>query len=205
MCEPESNADAPWAVLLAGGQSTRFGSDKARIDIGGVPLLRRNHDLLSATFAKVCVVGPPAAAYADLGLACIPDDTPHRGPMAGVIAALHARLTTLGPGPVAVCACDTLLTAQAVGQLHTMAAALNAPAPAPAAVAGHDGHRWQPLFAAYPTHALPSLRAALGANRASLSRWLDARANPVVRHPMRATLPSFNTPEELAQLNRESR
>ena len=199
MRESECNPTPASAALLAGGRSSRFGSDKARVHVHGVPLLRRNHALLTPAFDHVAIVGPRADAYADLGLVCTPDDTPHRGPMAGVIAALEQRLATRGPGPVAICACDTLLSAQAVDQIQHMAAAL-ADSVSAAAVAGHDGHRWQPLFAAYSTHALPSLHAALSAGRASLTRWLDDPAHAVVRHHLVQAPATFNTPEELAQI-----
>ncbi len=200
----ECNAEvpsAPSAALLTGGRSRRFGSDKARVCVDGVALIQRNHNLLANDFSHLAVVGPPANTYADLGITCVPDDQPHRGPMAGVIAALRERLATRGPGAVAVCACDTVLTTDASQGLHAIAAGLMADASRPFAAAGHDGARWQPLVAAYHTRALVSLQAALDGDRASLTRWLDDpahRSHRVTDPPAPAT---FNTPEELARLS----
>jgi len=204
MSEPEFNPAAgstTMAALLAGGRSRRFGSDKARVLFDGTPLIRRNHRLLSAVFPRVVVVGPPADTYADLGLACVSDDTPHRGPMAGVIAALRERLTTLGPGPVAVCACDTLLTPKAAEELDIMAAALAVRGRSLLAAAGYDEHRWQPLYAVYHTRALPSLETTLATGDRSLTRWLDVPDNDTLRAMELPNLATFNTPEELAQLD----
>ena len=204
MRESECNPTPTSVALLAGGRSSRFGSDKARVHVHGVPLLRRNHALLSAAFDHVAIVGPGADAYADLGLVCTPDDTPHRGPMGGVITALRDRKRTRGPGSVAVCACDTLLTPTAVTGLHALATALGAtgaPQSAPLAAAAHDGDRWQPLTAAYHTHGLVPLQAALDTHRGSLARWLNDPAHRVQRVCGLPVAATFNTPDELAGLD----
>ncbi len=44
-------------AVLAGGQSTRFGSDKALARLGGETLLMRAVDLLAGWCEKVVVVG----------------------------------------------------------------------------------------------------------------------------------------------------
>ena len=55
-------------AVLAGGQSSRFGSDKALAELGGATLLERAVDALSAWCEKVVVVGreeapaPPSPA-----------------------------------------------------------------------------------------------------------------------------------------------
>lgn len=72
-------------AVLAGGQSTRFGSDKALAELGGHTLLARAVDLLSGWCEYVVVVGRETAPAPTL------PDWPRRGmgPLAGVAAALH--------------------------------------------------------------------------------------------------------------------
>src|SRR5882762_7741691 len=47
------------AYVLAGGGSTRFGRDKALVEIDGVPLLLRMRALLGEVSQAVTVIAPP--------------------------------------------------------------------------------------------------------------------------------------------------
>jgi molybdenum cofactor guanylyltransferase len=75
-------------AVLAGGQSSRFGSDKALAELGGVTLIERAAGALRAMCDDVIVVGREIAPAP-----CIPDwPRPHMGPLGGIAAALrHAR------------------------------------------------------------------------------------------------------------------
>jgi molybdopterin-guanine dinucleotide biosynthesis protein A len=72
-------------VVLAGGKSTRFGSDKALAKLGGRTLLSRAVDALSGWCEYVVIAGR------DHGPApCIPDwPNADMGPLAGIAAGLH--------------------------------------------------------------------------------------------------------------------
>lgn len=72
-------------VVLAGGQSTRFGSDKALAELGGRTLLARAFDTLTGFCELVVVAGRERGPGH-----CIPDwPHPNMGPLAGIAAALH--------------------------------------------------------------------------------------------------------------------
>ena len=72
-------------VVLAGGQSTRFGSDKAMAELDGRTLLSRAVDALSGWCEYVVVAGRETAPAP-----CIPDwPQPGMGPLAGIAAGLH--------------------------------------------------------------------------------------------------------------------
>ena len=84
--------DAPISgVVLAGGLSTRFGSDKAAAEIGGVSLLERAVRLLESVLDDVWVSVRPDQASDALRsrYRCLPDRHPGQGPAAGLEAA-HA-------------------------------------------------------------------------------------------------------------------
>jgi molybdopterin-guanine dinucleotide biosynthesis protein A len=72
-------------VVLAGGQSTRFGSDKALAQWDGRSLLLHAVDNLSGQCEQVVIAGR------EIGPApCIPDwPRPDMGPLAGIAAGLH--------------------------------------------------------------------------------------------------------------------
>ena len=72
-------------VVLAGGQSTRFGSDKALAELGGHTLLNRAFDALTGFCELVVVAGRERGPGH-----CIPDwPRPNMGPLAGIAAGLH--------------------------------------------------------------------------------------------------------------------
>ena len=72
-------------AVLAGGQSSRFGSDKALAEFRGRTLIARAVDTLSGWCEHVIVVGRATAPAPTL-----PDwPRPGMGPLAGIAAALH--------------------------------------------------------------------------------------------------------------------
>lgn len=72
-------------VVLAGGQSTRFGSDKALAEIGGRSLIALAVEQLSGWCDHVVIVGREAGPAP-----CLPDwPRPGMGPLGGLAAALH--------------------------------------------------------------------------------------------------------------------
>ena len=77
-----------FGLVLAGGRSRRFGSDKAAIEVGGRSLLARTVDLLQGVTDRV-FVSVRADQVADelrSEFSLIVDDEPHFGPAGGLLA-----------------------------------------------------------------------------------------------------------------------
>lgn len=91
--------------ILAGGRSSRFGSDKARAELGGRPLVRRIADALAPVADPVRVVAGPPGGYADLGFVTIADRRPDLRPLAGLEMALLDRQQLCGTGWLILCSC----------------------------------------------------------------------------------------------------
>jgi molybdenum cofactor guanylyltransferase len=66
-----------------------MGRDKALLDAGGVPLVRRVAEMVADAAGRVALVGDPAR-YAGLGYPVVADLFPGCGPLAGIQAALAA-------------------------------------------------------------------------------------------------------------------
>ena len=77
------------AFILAGGESSRMGSNKALLELGGVPLIVRMARLVESAAVKPTVVGSPEI-YARLRLRAVRDDWPGAGPLGGIATALRA-------------------------------------------------------------------------------------------------------------------
>lgn len=106
-------------AVLAGGASSRMGTDKAFIEIDGAPMVVRAAETLRAAGAEpVVVVGGDGARLRALGLDAVPDRYPGEGPLGGVITAL-AALDTHGEGldAVATLPCDVISPAPAAVRL----------------------------------------------------------------------------------------
>ena len=73
-------------VLLVGGASTRFGSPKALIELGGETLAERGRRVLAEACDEVLVVGKPGELPFDV----VPDAGEVRAPIAGVVGGLRA-------------------------------------------------------------------------------------------------------------------
>jgi molybdopterin-guanine dinucleotide biosynthesis protein A len=78
-------------VVLAGGQSRRFGRDKALLEIEGETLLQRTVSRLRAATGDVIVVGPPERREQVEGVDVLQDLVPNIGPIGGIFTALSAR------------------------------------------------------------------------------------------------------------------
>ena len=75
--------------VLAGGESSRMGRNKALLELDGVPMIVRAVRLVESVADPVTVVGSPGA-YSKLGLRALRDDWPGAGPVGGIATALHA-------------------------------------------------------------------------------------------------------------------
>jgi molybdopterin-guanine dinucleotide biosynthesis protein A/rhodanese-related sulfurtransferase len=80
-----------------------MGSDKALVDLGGVPLVSYARDtLLEAGAVEVIAVGGDREALGRLGLRAVADRFPGEGPLGGIVTGLSAATTEA----VVVLACD---------------------------------------------------------------------------------------------------
>lgn len=77
------------AVVLAGGRSSRFGSDKALAVFRGKPLIRHAVSLATSASLDVCVIAGQGRDYSFLDCQVHRDREPHRGPLAGLIRAFE--------------------------------------------------------------------------------------------------------------------
>lgn len=156
-------ADRLLGAVLAGGDSRRFGRDKAAEVIGGKPLAVRAAATLATVFEQVVIVSSrePVAP----GWRHVPDLRSGLGPLAGIEAALtHAEALDLDGA--FVLACDMpLVDAASVRRL--LESIGTSPACAPVR-AGDPG--FEPLCAVYRVSCLESISEALGEGALAVHR-----------------------------------
>jgi len=148
-------------IVLAGGASSRMGTDKAMLPIGGVPVIRRIVEKLSP-IGPVMVVTNHPERYRWLGVPMVKDREPGRGPLAGLHAGLSAALSETN----LVVACDMPFVS-----LKTAVWLLSRLGNAFACVPTLGG--WpHPLFAVYRKACLPVLARHLREGQLQVRRFL---------------------------------
>ena len=184
------------AALIAGGQSSRMGTDKAALDFAGQPLWKHQLATLRATGAdEVIIAGRADGPYAGGDCEVIPDRTPGLGPLAGLEAALrrarHDWLLVLAvdlPDVPATFLRDLVAEAVAAGCGRVPAR-----------------EDWlQPIAAIYPRRCLPLVERCLAGENRSLRRFvrLARREGYADVRPLNAEeyvlFRNLNTPADLA-------
>ena len=168
-------------VVLAGGRSTRFGSDKAEALLGGRPLLDHALDALRPQCDAVAVAGrdtPLAVAIADW-------PAPDAGPLGGLAGALrHAHAN--GFEQVLSIPVDAALLPPDLRMLLE---------PAPACLAS------QPVIGLWPISASAAIEDILaGPGSHALRAFADRIGARLVTSA--AAPANINTPQDLARLER---
>ncbi len=150
------------ALILAGGESSRMGQDKAGLLLDGQTLLQRVADIVQPLFTDIIVSVRQPRADCEFMQVC--DDPSHAGPLAGLASGLAQAKT---PWVFAV-ACDMpFITPELIECLAGFRADVDAVVPV---VQGHP----QPMAAFYATRSLSNLRETLnGGGKLSLRAWLE--------------------------------
>lgn len=149
-------------VLLAGGQSRRFGSNKALARLGDRRLIEYPARVLAELFAQRLLVTNQPELYAFLAWPMTPDLSPGGGPLAGIEAALRQVTTPY----IFVAGCDMPHLDRALIR-HLCALAPGYQAVIPATAKG-----WEPLHGVYGQSGLPVIAAALAAGNRKLQEVL---------------------------------
>lgn len=153
-------------VILAGGQSSRMGEDKATMMFGGEPLLARVARRLSSSVDEVLVIGPQSLAPLAPHARVVEDALPAIGPLGGLYTALAATRSTR----IFLVACDMPFICPGLVQAMLALAETRDDADV---VALYANERVQPLHAVYSRGCLPAVERALKAKNHSLHALLE--------------------------------
>ncbi len=187
--------------ILAGGRSSRFGSDKARALLDGTSLIVRIADALQPVASRVVVVADHSAKYSDLGLHTIADQSEFVGPMRGLHTALthnrdQAVILRDSQDWLLLCSCD--LVDVHPDFVHQLMEARNRESTAVAF--RNDAGCWEPLFALYHRSLLDVINSSAAAALPSLSQLLDLQFATSVHLPAGfPLLRQINTRDQLEQ------
>jgi molybdopterin-guanine dinucleotide biosynthesis protein A len=188
-------------IVLAGGRSSRFGSDKLAAEIEGEPLLQRAVRGVGAVADDVVIVAAPAAPApappAGVRARIVRDAVPDEGPLAGVVAGLLAverRLAVIVGGDMPDLVPDVL---------RELLAAVDDRRAAAAALGEGDGFRPLPVAVQVDVARRAAIEGFEAGER-SLRRWLRSLHATTVDEaawtaldPIRSTLHDVDEPADL--------
>ncbi|MFM9265964.1 molybdenum cofactor guanylyltransferase [Tychonema sp. BBK16] len=186
-------------IVLAGGQSSRMGRDKALLEIEGKCLLVRSCEVAANLTSEVYVMTAwPDRYRSTLTNKCqfLVEYDPGSGPL----IALSQGLTQITTEWILLLACDLpLLDAQIIQHWVDR---LTAVPPSTLAVVPYQNSRWEPLCGFYRQQSLSSLQSFIENGGRSFQVWL----NQITVVPLSVgereavMLSNCNTIEEFEQL-----
>lgn len=178
--------------ILAGGRSSRFGSDKARALVHGRSLILHVAEALAPRASSLTVVADVEDKYDDLGLRTIADRAPRLGPLAGLEAAL---LDGDEAGWLLLCSCDWVgLRPEWVDLL------LHAREEGASRAVAFKGPVWEPLLALYHRSLGAEVASRLAEGRLAPWRLLeDISARALSLPPDWEQARQVNRPDDLVR------
>jgi molybdopterin-guanine dinucleotide biosynthesis protein A len=188
------------AIILAGGQSSRMGKDKALLIIDGIPLLQKIYTVANDCSSMVYVVTPWIEQYTPiLPQSCqfIRENTPTQGPLVAFLEALNQVESKW----ILLLACDLPLLTSAVVQqwAHSL---VSVPEDAIAYVPKQD-HLWQPLCGFYRSCCLSSLQNYIKQGGRSFQGWLNHSSVQQLFVNDSRVLLNCNTPQDLLLITKQ--
>ena len=185
-------------LLMSGGQSSRMGTPKALLSLGGETLLARIARAGDGFAERILSVNDPSIPTPE-DFTRVGDVYTGCGPMGG----LHASLTTCASDALIVAPCDSPnfsaeVAAFLAGQLEDGLDAV---------ILEDDTGRVHPMMGVYAKTCLPALTAHLEAGRFKLMMMLGELRVKRVRLPEaipQTVFQNLNTPEDYEALRRQS-
>jgi len=186
-------------AILAGGRSSRMGTDKAFVRVLGRPLIEEILGQSAGLGMESLIITNRPAEYAYLGVPLFGDVLPDKGPLGGLYTALHSATR-----PHVLCiACDMPFVVRPL--LDYLISLI----PEGDAVVPRLAGEAEPFRAIYSRACLAPIRAALDAGRMRMiSFFPDVRVRFVDEaeidrfDPQHLSFFNVNTPDDLEQARR---
>jgi molybdopterin-guanine dinucleotide biosynthesis protein A len=200
----------PYGFIQAGGGSTRFGTDKALVKLGGKTMLERTGELLSGVCGGVLVVAP-RGKYGNAAWPVITDGWPGQGPLGGILTALQysGKTEQVSNSPAAswalILSCDMpFLTRDFLAFLSERASLSDAQVVVPESANGLE-----PLCACWRTSAQGELQCAFEDGVRKVTEAMKRLPMEVLDEPVWKRFDNrtrlfwnMNTPEDYEQARR---
>lgn len=150
------------AYILAGGKSSRMGSDKGLISILGKPMVEHVIIALRQVFTQITIISSNKD-YGHFGVKVIPDLIPDHGPLGGIYTGLKDSSFQLN----FFCSCDMPFISK-VALDHLLDQAVENQITVPIVLG-----KIQPMFAVYPKSIISDLEQLIHQNRLKMVGMIE--------------------------------
>jgi molybdenum cofactor guanylyltransferase len=187
------------ALILAGGQSTRMGQDKALVKVQGIPMLLRVCSVAQAALGETLYI---VTAWPERYQALTPKGCQFIQEMdpQGPLIAFAQGLAHIKTEWVLLLACD--LPKIKASSLRSWAEALKDLPPTVMALVARQEKGWEPLCAFYRRASLDHLQQFLDQGGRSFQAWLSELSVQELALTDEEMLFNCNTPEDVALAER---
>jgi len=150
------------AIIMAGGGSSRMGTDKSMLPIKGQSMIEAICEQLRGSFEQILISANEVDKFAFLGFEVVPDKVPEQGPLMGIASALEASANELN----FVIACDIPnINLACVNRILTEAVESQADIVVPTT----SDEKYEPLFAIYRKTALEAINKVLSSGKRKIT------------------------------------
>lgn len=183
----------PIAVLLAGGESKRFGRPKCLIEINGIPILTiLASEARLAGIDDMLVSGNETTVLRGFGMRVIEDIHKNCGPLAGI----HSALVSSDAREILILACDTP-GIKAAEIRAILEAAESEPGADVAFAASPSGNH--PLCALVRHSLLPEIESAIASDTYGVNMLFTESNHVAVYFENEKPFANLNTPADLVK------
>ena len=189
-------------VILAGGKSSRYGQNKALVDINGMPLIKRVLGVMENLFPSIILITNTPDAYAFLNLPMFEDRIKGLGPLGGIFTGLNVISEKAG----FFVACDMpFLNSDLIRYLAGFREGFDVVVPT-------FSGKFEALHALYNQNCLPEIERLIHAGVYQTIRLFQSVSVRYVEEreirrfdPELKSFSNINKPEELRKMNLHSR
>ncbi|MEI6214074.1 MAG: formate dehydrogenase accessory sulfurtransferase FdhD [Desulfuromonadales bacterium] len=186
------------AIILAGGESRRMGTNKALLTVGNRRIIETVYDRVAELFDEVILVTNDPDEYDFIPCLKIKDIHAGLGPLGGI----HAGLTHCSAGRAFVTACDMpALDATLIRELCSISADLDVIIP-------ETPGGLEPLHSVYSRSCLPKMEKMLQNGERRILSFLELASTRLVPRgriaqldPHFTSFSNINTPEDYQKIN----
>lgn len=152
------------AIILAGGKSSRMGTDKGMLSINDQTMLEHICKQLRGTFSQILISAGEIEKYSFAGFEVVRDKISSQGPLMGIASALEASANEIN----FVVACDIPhIEMDCVRKMLTEARGADIVVPTT------GDKKYEPLFAIYRKSALDAIKRTLRKGERKISEVFD--------------------------------
>ncbi len=183
------------ALILAGGQSRRMGRDKALLEVDGLPLIQRIHQVASACVDRVYIVGPVRPEL-PIAWQYLTESQPHQGPL----LAFQQSLCQASADWILLLACDLpYLEIPTIQHWQQNLAQLPDSSIAYLALGKNKGtaNTYETLCGFYRDRCLPSLNKFIAKGGHSFQGWLATAEVTTIPNPDPRMFTNWNSASDL--------